>query len=417
MISLALRYLFSRPRQTILTLLGIFFGAAAYVTISGFMLGFRYYLIDQLVNNSAHILIQSREDFLTERSLDDSFYGSVYLHAFWAVPPSGRKDSAIVENPQSWYLRLKHDTRVAAYSPQLTAPVIFANGKANFSSILIGCDPLQQQKVTTVGKFVTEGKFEDLAAGGNRIIIGSELKKKLGVEVYQNVLISLANSPPVPFKVVGIYRTGNRLADVNAYGSLGDVQKVNGKLNQVNAIAVKLFDHTLAAGIATTWAAIGPEKVESWDQINSNLFDVFRIQDMVRFMSIGAILIVAAFGIYNVLNMTVMHKRQDIAILRSMGFDTGDILWLFFSQGLMLGVSGSVLGLAFGYATCLYLQTIPFTGGPMAIGSGYLMVSFDPAIYVQAALLALISSCLASVLPARAAGKLTPIEIIRAGAE
>ncbi len=415
--ALALRYLFSRPRQTLLTLLGIFFGAAAYVTISGFMLGFRYYLIDQLINNSAHVLIQSREDFLTERSLDNSFFSSAYQHIFWTVPPSGRKDSAIVENPQSWYQRLKNDPRVAAYSPQLTAPVIFANGKANFSAILTGCDPLQQQKVTTIGDYVIEGKFADLASGGNRLIIGSELKKKLGVEVSQNVYVSLANTPPAPFKVVGVYRTGNRLADVNAYGSLGDVQKVKRTLNQVNAIAVKLHDHSQAAAIANTWAAIGPEKVESWDQINSNLFDVFRIQDMVRFMSIGAILIVAAFGIYNVLNMTVMHKRQDIAILRSMGYDTRDILWLFFSQGFMLGVSGALTGLLFGYAACLYLQTIPFGGGPMAIGTGHLMISFDPYIYVQAALLALIASSLASILPARAAGKLTPIEIIRAGAE
>lgn len=416
MIPLAVRYLFARPRQTVLTLLGIFFGAAAYIAISGFMLGFRYYLIDQLVNNSAHVLIQSREDFLNADSLDVPFYASAYEHVFWAVPPSGRKDSAIVENPQSWYARLKSDARVDAYSPQLTAAVIFANGKANFSSTLIGCDPLEQQRVTTIGTYIIEGRFEDLAAGGNRLVIGEELKKRLGVELFQNVLVSLGKSAPVPFKVVAVYRTGARQADGLAYGALGDVQRVNRTPNQVNAIAVKLHDHSQAAAIASTWARLSPEKVESWDQINSNLFDVFRIQDMVRFLSIGAILIVAGFGIYNVLNMTVVHKRQDIAILRSMGYSSGDILWLFFSQGLMLGLSGAALGLAFGYLFCRYLETIPFGGGPMGAGSGHFIVSFDPAIYVQSALLALLASSLASILPARAAGKLTPIEIIRAGA-
>ncbi len=417
MTALAIRYLFARPKQTVLTLLGIFFGTAAYVSISGFMLGFRGYFIEQLINNSAHVLIRSREDFLTEHSLDAAFYGPEILRVFWAVPPSGRKDSAIVENPQSWYARLKADPRVAAYSPQLTAAVIFGNGKAALSTMLIGCDPLEQQKVTTIGEYVTEGKFSDLAAGGNRVLIGEELKKKLGVELSQNVLVSLANSAPTPFKVAAVFRTGTRQMDQVAYGALGDVQKVNRTPNRVNEIAVKLHDHTRAAAAASAWSRIGPEKVESWDQINGNIYTVFRIQDAVRFLSIGAILIVAGFGIYNVLNMTVMHKRKDIAILRSMGYGTADIIRLFFYQGLFLGVSGAAMGLVFGYVVCLYLQTVPFGESPMGVGTGYLMVSFKPAIYAQAATLALASSMLASILPARAAGKLTPIEIIRSGAE
>ncbi|OGR89629.1 MAG: hypothetical protein A2992_02240 [Elusimicrobia bacterium RIFCSPLOWO2_01_FULL_59_12] len=417
MIFLAVRYLFARPRQTLLTLLGIFFGSAAFVAISGFMLGFRGYLIDQLINNNAHVLIQAREEFLTEHSLDAPFYGSAYRHIFWAAPPSGRKDSDIVENPQSWYLRLKNDPRVAAYSPQLTASVIFAKGTAASASRLIGCDPLQQQKVTTIGEYVVEGKFADLAVGGNRLVIGEELKKKLGVELSQTVSVSLAHRAATPFKVAAVFRTGNRMTDSLAYGAISDVQNVNGTPNQVNEIAVRLHDHAQAAALATTWAGWGPEKVESWDQINANIFEIFRIQDAVRFLSVGAVLIVAAFGIYNVLNMTVMHKRQDIAILRSMGYNTGEMIWLFFSQGLILGVSGAILGLAFGYGVCLYLQTIPFGGGSLGSGPGHMLVSFQPGIYVQAALLALLSASIASILPARAAGKLTPIEIIRAGAE
>lgn len=138
---------------------------------------------------------------------------------------------------------------------------------------------------------------------------------------------------------------------------------------------------------------------------------------MVRFISIGAILIVAAFGIYNVLNMTVVQKRKDIAILRSMGYSSGEVIYLFFSQGIILGVSGVVSGLAFGYAFTQYMATIPFSGGTMGSDQGHLMVAQHLSIYVQAALLSLFSASIASILPARAAGKLMPIEIIRAGAE
>ncbi len=416
MISLAIRYLLAKRRQTILMLLGIFFGAASYVTISGFMLGFRGYLVDQLVNNSPHIHIEAREEFLTDTSLNEAFYGDHYSHIFWTPPPSGRKDNAIVEKPQAWYARLRADPRVFAFSPQLSASVIFSNGKATAPTSLIGCDPLQQEKVTTIGSLVVEGKFSDIAAGGNRVVIGRELQKRLGVRVSQNTLVSLGRGLPSPFKVVGIFETGNKMTDNMAYGSLADVQKVNNSPNHVNEIAVRLFDHTQAAALATTWSAFGPEKVQSWDQINANIFDVFRIQDSIRFLSIGAIMIVAGFGIYNVLNMMVIQKRRDIAILRSMGYSTREIISLFFTQGFLLGVVGVTLGLSCGYGICLYLRTLPFKGNAM-ISDGHMIVSTAPEIYLQAGLLALATSCLASVLPARAAGKLTPIEIIRAGTE
>ncbi len=417
MIELALQYLLSRRRQTILTLLGIFFGSAAFVTISGLMLGFREYIINQLVNNSGHVHILARKEFLTEHSLDESWYGKAFEHIFWKVPPSGRKDSAMVENPQSWYTRLNKDPRVVAYSPQLTASVIVSNGKATAPATIIGCDPLAQKRVTTIGEYVIEGNFNDLALGGNKLALGDELAKELGATIFQTVQVSLANGMPSPFKVVAIFKTGTKQMDNVAFGAISDIQKVNQTPNQVNEITVRLYDYTQAAMLADSWSAMSFEKVESWDQQNGNIFNVFKIQDAIRFLSIGSVLIVAGFGIYNVLNMTVVQKRKDIAILRSMGYNTYEIVSLFFSQGLLLGVTGAAFGLFFGYCFCLYLQTIPFAGGPLGSGSGHLIISFNPRIYVQALCLALMSTSIASILPARAAGKLTPLEIIRAGAE
>ncbi|OGX27076.1 MAG: hypothetical protein A3D10_03550, partial [Omnitrophica WOR_2 bacterium RIFCSPHIGHO2_02_FULL_48_11] len=290
MIFLALRYLLARRKQTILTLLGIFLGTAAYVSISGFMLGFRGYLIEQLINNEAHIQIGAREEFLSDHSLDESFYKKTYSHVFWNPAPAGRKDSDMVQNPQQWYRRLDADPRVETYSPQLSAAVIFSNGKATAPSTLIGCDPNTQVKVTTLGKYVTAGNFSDLAVGGNRIMIGHELQKKLGVRISQTILVALANGSPSPFQVVGFFKTGNKFSDNVAYGALADVQKVNQTPSHVNKIVVKLYDHTQAAALASAWSQISQERVESWDQINSSIFDVFRIQDAVRFMSVGAVM-------------------------------------------------------------------------------------------------------------------------------
>lgn len=420
MLFLAIRYLLSRPRQTLLTLLGIFFGTAAYITISGFMLGFREYLIDQLINTSPHIYIEVREVFYQEHELDLAFFPKAQkdnTSLVWLTPPSGGNTSQMLENPEGWYQLLKSDERVQAFSPQLSVPVVFSNGKSNTSATLTGCNPTEQVRVTNIGDDMVQGDFSDLSAGGNRLVIGEELRKKLGLQLSQNVMVSLAEKPAMPFKVVGVFNTGNKMTDNKAYAELRDVQTVSGTLNVVNEIAVKLKDHTLAKKLSETWSQVTADTVESWDQRNSSLFDVFKIQDAVRYLSIGAILVVASFGIYNILNMTVMQKKKDIAILHSLGYQPKDIVFLFFSQGLVVGVIGTILGVIVGYVFCRYLATLPFSGEPMGSGSGFMMVSFNPKIYWQATTLGILTSTIASILPARAAGKFTPIEIIRSGVE
>lgn len=415
MIFLAVRYLLERKRQTLLTLLGVFFGTVAYVSVSGFFLGFQGFMVDQLVNNSPQIHIQSREDFLLEHQLDTAFYGAEFRYVFWPAPPARAVGYLEVQDPQGWYERLRGDSRVLAFSPTISAPAIFKLAKISVSANLIGCDPEQHKKVTTVANYMLEGTFSDIASGGNRIIIGDELRKRLGVGMNQTVLVSASAGALVPFRVVGYFSTGSRGLDLQAYGNLNDVQRLNQTPNRVNEIGVRLKDYTQANSIARSWSKISPELIESWDMQNLNILSVFKIQTALRFMMITTVLIVAGFGIYNVLNMTVNQKRQDIAILRSMGYDSFDVVALFFSQGLIVGICGAALGLVAGYLVCRGLQSISFMNVTPSNPSGHLHISLSVSIYVQAVIMAIFSASLASILPARAAGKLTPIDVIRSG--
>jgi lipoprotein-releasing system permease protein len=417
MIFLAVRHLVSRKRQTLFTISGIFLGTVAFVVISSMMLGFREYLIDELINNDAHIHITAREVFLEENSFDSCFSKNGVQHLFWNPGPSGRISSEKINHPEKWYQILQEDPRVAFFSPQCAMIGAFSYGKGQVSASLVGCRPQERRLMTRVGSRMIEGKFEDLSLGSRSLIIGYQLQKKLGVKRFQTLMISPPDCPAIPFKIVGIFRTNNAFMDFCAYGCLEDVQKLKNAPHDVTEIAVKLYDHSLASSLATSWASLGSEKIESWDQLNASLFELFAIQDAVRFLSVGAVLVVAGFGIYNILNMAVVQKRRDIAILRSMGHSTREIISLFLFQGLILGVIGASLGLVIGYLLSLYMETIPFGGGPLQMGPGHLLVSFSGKIYIQAGLMGLFSSCIASLLPARAAGKLSPIEIIRSGAE
>ena len=413
---LALRHLVARKKQTIFTLLGIVFGATAFIVISGFFQGFQDFLINQLLNNDAHIRIYAKEDYILEHALDQDFFSKL-SHVFWHSPPGGRKDKAKIQDPQGWYKRLAADPRVEAFSPQLTANVIASRAKTSVTGRLIGVIPAKQVKVTNINDYMVEGKFLDIAQGGNRIIVGDELLSKIGGHVGETLLVSSGTTAAKPYKISGSFHIGIKTLDEAViYGNLSDAQRLNQTPSQVNEIAIRVFDTDAASSMAASWRQIAEEKVKSWDEINANFLNVFKIQNATKYMMIAVILIVAGFGIYNILNMVVTQKRKDIAILRSMGYETSDVVSLFLIQGFILGVIGAVLGMIFGYWICLYLETIPFGGGPLG-GSGYLRVSFAGIIYLRAVILSVGCACFASYLPARTAGNMQPIEIIRAGAE
>ena len=408
---LALRHLVSRKRQSFLTLIGIVLGTAAYVVISGMMLGFQTFIIDQLVNNDSQIRISPREQIITEHSLDQDFFGENILVA-WAAPPSGRRDHPYILYPRSWFDRLESAPEVAAFSQQLIAQVIATRAKVSTAARLIGSDPAKQSQVTNIQKYMIKGSFTDIGRGGNQVLVGDGLLKKLGAAVSENLMLSVGKSAGQPFKIVGSFHLGvKNLDDSTIFGNLSDVQQLNGTLSRISDIAVKLKDVAQAGAVATAWNALSQEKVQSWDQANEGIMSVFKTQDIVRNSMTISILIVAGFGIYNILSMAVNHKRREIAILRSIGYESQDIVQLFLIQGVVLGALGGVIGCVLGYGGCEIMARIPIAN--RSIGDNRMLIAFLPSIYVRGFFLAFLSASVASYLPARAAGRLTPIDIIR----
>ena len=412
MFFLALRHLLSKKKQTVLTLLGILLGTAAYVAISGMMLGFQEFIIDQLVNNDSHIRISARDDNLSEHELDDPFFGNG-SSVFWIRPPSGRISNPYITNPRFWYDLLDRNKEVTAYAPQFASQVIARSDKKSTTVRIIGTDVTKQTKVTTIANYMKIGRFEDIANGGSRILCGEGLMKKLGAISPQSVNLSIGTSLPQPFKIVGTFLLGVKsIDDGTCFASITDVQKLNETPSRVSDIAIRLKDVRNAENLANQWSILSSDKVQSWNQFNEGIMSVFKTQDIVRNSMTFSILIVACFGIYNILSLAVSHKRKDIAILRSMGFEPKEIVNLFFTQGVILGLVGGITGLILGFFICKYMSTIN-VGTSRGLGTGLLMVSFNLSIYVKGFLLAFLSSTIAGILPARSAGKLEPIEIIR----
>lgn len=411
MIYLAFKHLFYRKRQTFFTIIGIFFGSAAFVIISGFFVGFKNFMTENLVSGDAHIKITKNDEKIDPSIIEHALFDKLEK-VTWVRPPNPKINVQEIRNPQGWIERAKSHAEVIAVGTQYSTSAYVSKAGVSISSSIIGTEPEQQLKITNIGTKMTAGQFRDIGRGNDRVVIGKTMADELSVQINDTVSITTGSGLIFPVKIVGFYETGNPRSDRGTlYTSLSTAQKIGGQNGAINQISIKTKDYRHAADIATLWKRNSRDKVESWDQANSGFLSMFQVQDMMRFLIILIILIVAGFGIYNILSMVVMQKRKDIAILRSMGFDDGNVLFLFLFQGVLLGAGGSLLGLIFGYGVCLYLQTLSFGPG------GKLSIAFTPDIYASALFLGIGASCIAAYLPSRSASKLTPIEIIRSGAE
>lgn len=407
---LAVRHLLSRLRQTLITLAGVGLGVAAFVTFSNIMLGFQEYLINQLVNNDAHVRVSRREEAVSRESIEKLHFPE-HPTVLWRKGPSGNRNFEQIENPLTWFRLLQEDARVQAYSPQMVAGVFFWKGGTSRSGRLIGSDPQRQVRVSNVQDYMVAGDFLATGRSGNRLIAGDGLLQKLGAEVGETVLISNGKGPLTPFQVIGAFHFGvSALDDSVAYTSLADAQSVNQTPSRISDIAIRLTDVKYAREFSDQYASISPDKIQSWDQASANILSVFRMQDLIRNFISAAIMIVAAFGIYNILNILVNQKRKDIGILRSMGFDAKDIRNLFLVQGLILGVSGGILGLLLGHGISMIMGTIRMKGMV-----DHMIISYNPKIYITGFLVAVGAAAISSYLPARTASKLQPIDVVRSG--
>lgn len=415
MIFLALRHLAARKRQSFFTLMGIFFGTAAFVIISGFFKGFQNYLVDSLVSGDAHIKITKNDEKTGAEAIRDSLFDSVSESVQWTKRPNPKLAVTEIRNPLGWIEKIKASSETVAYGFQFSTTALITKAGASQSATLIGTEPDSQVKITNIESKITKGSFTDLSRGLDMLVVGETLAEELGLAVDDVVSVTSSTNITYPMKVVGVYSSGNRLSDkATVYTSLSTAQKIAGQNGKINQISVRVKDPYKAAAIANEWKSFSSERVESWDQANASFLSIFQTQDLMRYTVISILLVVAGFSIYNILSMVVMQKRRDIAILRSMGYNAKDILKLFLVQGLILGSLGSVVGLVVGFLVCLYLETLTM-GGP--VGNRNVSMEFSLSIYGWAFALGIAASCIAAYLPSRSASKMTPIEIIRAGAE
>lgn len=409
-LSIALRHLLARKRQSIVSLLGIILGVGFFLAVSSLMQGSENDFIRRLVDNSPHITIHDEY-----RTAGKQPVHTVFPDA--AVSLRGVKPVTETRGIRGHEVLLRN---LKAMPGTQASPVLLGQALLSFAGkdvgiTLNGMVPEDIRSVTTIEKYMIEGRIDELDINPNGIIIGQELARKLSLQKGRNVTVAAPNGQVRTFKILGLFRTGRASYDEsNAFITLKRAQALFDRANRINTVIVKLDDPYLAHSVAEKIERRIGYKSVSWQETSEDLLSTLVIRNIIMYTVVSAVLIVAAFGIYNVISTIVMEKHRDIAILKSMGFHAGDIRRIFSVQGFLLGIAGAAAGLPLGMALMLSLSKITFRP-PGSLEETGMPIDWGWPQFVVATAFALAASVLAALLPARKGAAVQPVDILRGG--
>jgi lipoprotein-releasing system permease protein len=410
-VTIALRHLLTRKRQTLVSLLGIVLGVAFFLAISSMMQGSETDFIHRLIDNSPHITVTDEFRNPHIQPVAQLYPGAlVQMHR---VKPETETRGIRGYEQDLDYLRTIQGLQA---SPTLQGQGLLSFAGKDEALSLNGMIPKDIASVSTIGNYMVDGSIKDLIENPDGIIIGSELARILSLERGESITISATTGQTRAFKIVGIFHTGRANFDEGqVFLTLKRAQALLNRPNRANTIIVKLDDPYRARAVAAQIENHIGYKSMSWQEASEDIMSALTLRNIIMYSVVSAVLVVAAFGIYNVISTVVMEKQRDIAILKSMGFHADDIQRIFLTEGLLLGTFGCALGLPLGCVLMLGLGQMQFKF-PGSTQVNHLPLDWGWQQFAIAGGFAFLAAVGASVLPARKAAHVNPVDILRGGA-
>lgn len=407
----AIRYFLSHKRQSLVCIAGVTISVTMFLAMSSMMSGFSDKFIIETVESSGHILMKDEPRETETRILERAYTDPNALLVVLGPKPRDKVEK--IKNPAGLIGKLRRMPGITGVAPIVRGPAIATYGTKNHNIEILGVEPDEQVRVTTIGEKVIEGSFSRLKTAADGIVVGRGVADVFGLRIDDSVSLSSPTGGRTIAKVVGIFQTGVTPVDYSrAYMMLNNAQTLLDRKNIINEITIRTEDYTRAKEYAAQIESISGYRTESWQESNANFLKIFRIQTIITYFITGALLVVAAFGVLNILIMAVLERVNDIAILKSLGLSRHDVTYIYMFQGLVIGLIGSVIGLVLGKLSIETLRRLPIQMEGLVKAEGLLM-SEHGSQYVLAFVASMVVVMAAAMYPARRAAKYDPVEVIR----
>ena len=412
LINIAKALLLARWRQTLIAAIGVTFGITMFVALLSFMTGLNKMLDGLILNRTPHVRLYNEIKPNASQPINSS---PLFTNSYNFIS-NLKANSARLEIYNIGFIMqsLEKDERVLGFTPRITAQAFFNYGSLDINGVVNGIDVQQESRLFAFTDYVIEGNPEDLKNIPNSIILGKQLAKTMLANIGDVVTITTATGTRYTLKLVGLFQSGiNELDKVQSYASISTAQKILNKPNNyITDVAIKMKDISNAPAASRQFAQLYHTSAEDVQTANAQFETGTRVRMIISY-SVGiTLLIVAGFGIYNILNMMIYEKMDSIAILKATGFSGSDVKRIFLIISLGIGFFGGLTGLLFGFLLSKGISNVPFNTEALPTVKTY-PINNDPLFYMIGISFSLITTYFAGLLPARKAGKADPVVIIR----
>ncbi|MDZ4839789.1 MAG: FtsX-like permease family protein [Bacteroidota bacterium] len=411
-ISIAKALLLARWKQTLVAAVGVTFSITMFIALLSFMAGLNDLLDGLVLNRTAHIRLYNEIQANKNQPVNKSpLYKDNYNFIKSVKPTNARLQ---IYNSGAIIRTLKKDTRVLGIAPKIMTPVFFNEIAINVAAVVNGIDVKNETKLFYFNDYLIEGASDDIEKISNSIILGKGLANQLSANVGDRVQVSNTNGEIFQLKVVGLYQTGiQELDKTQSYTSIATVQKLMGVPNTyITDIQLKLKKIPEAPAIAKEFTKLFEIDAIDIQTANAQFETGSFIRTLISYAVGVVLLVVAGFGIYNILNMMIYEKMDTIAILKATGFSGKDVQTIFLLIAISIGLIGGLVGLLLGFGLSAIIDQIPFKTASLPTIKTY-PISYKLMFYLIGAVFSLITTFFAGWFPARKASKVDPVVIIR----
>jgi lipoprotein-releasing system permease protein len=410
--SIAKSLLLARWKQTLVAAIGVTFSITMFITLLSFMTGLNDLLDGLILNRTPHIRLYNEIKPNVNQPVNLST-NNEHQHNFISSIKSGNSRQEIY-NFTAITQVLKKDERVLGFSPKIIAQVFFNDGAIDITGIVNGINVEDESKLFHFNEYITAGNASDIEKLSNSIVLGKGLADKLLVNIGDVIQLTTSKGERFPLKVVGYFQSGLQEFDkTQSYASIATVQKLLGKPSSyVTDLQVKLKDIKAAPAVTKEYARLFNTDAEDIQTANSQFETGTFVRTLISYAVGITLLVVAGFGIYNILNMMIYEKMDTIAILKATGFAGKDVKRIFIVIALSIGFFGGMVGLLFGFGLSSIIDQIPFNTAALPTIKTY-PINYNPMFYLIGSVFSLITTYFAGWFPARKASKIDPVIIIR----
>lgn len=402
---ISITYIITNRKLTVVAAMGVTIGIAIFIFLNCMTAGFTRKSDKMIFNNAPHIRVYN-DDQVSSPLIQHTDAKGLNLISNPRIVPNRNR----IVDPDRTLALLRSQPGVTIATPQIAVNVFYNSGLSMLTGNASGIGVPEADRMFSIRSTIVEGRMDDLDKFPNGILLGAGIASKMNVRTGDNIRITSSMNVTKVMKVVGVFKTKNSITDkTRSYISIFSAQQLMREgASFITDINVNVVDFKKATDYAARFSALTGYKAEDWKAANESLVSAANMRStLVSAISIS-ILLVAGFGIYNILNMTINQKINDIAILKAIGFKGGHVIRIFVLQAALIGMMGIISGILMA-AMLVWATSRIYLGGDI----GNFPIVIDSAIFIKGSLFGLIITLLAGYLPARKAAKVDPIAIFR----